>query len=57
MQDSVIRRLRRLLASALLAQGFVSYSYEWWHWSFGDDVWGVANGRPSLYEVKSSAPS
>ncbi len=54
MQDSVTRRLRRLMASSLTAQGFVAYRYEWWHWSFGDDVWGASNNCPSIYDVMAS---
>lgn len=33
------RNLRRLLATAMLAAGFAPLRNEWWHWSYGDDVW------------------
>lgn len=48
-QPGAIRELRRGLASCLGSVGFTSYELEWWHWSYGDDVWGFANRRPSLY--------
>jgi zinc D-Ala-D-Ala dipeptidase len=49
--DSVTRRLRRVLAKAMSDQGFVVYPLEWWHWSYGDDVWAQANGCAALYEI------
>jgi D-alanyl-D-alanine dipeptidase len=50
-RDSLVRRLRRLLASAMLTSGFVPYPLEWWHWSYGDEVWAVENGGESLYGI------
>jgi D-alanyl-D-alanine dipeptidase len=38
------RRLRRLLAVALLGAGFSPLAEEWWHWSFGDQRWAVFCG-------------
>lgn len=52
--DGAVRRLRRLLASVLEDVGLVPYPLEWWHWSYGDDVWGWRNGCPSLYEIYPS---
>jgi D-alanyl-D-alanine dipeptidase len=49
--DGPVRRLRRALATALLAAGFVPYPFEWWHWSYGDDVWASATGGPALFET------
>jgi D-alanyl-D-alanine dipeptidase len=40
------RRLRRCLASALLAQGLTPLAEEWWHWSFGDQRWADHHGAP-----------
>lgn len=42
--DSLIRRLRRMLYSAMSQAGFIPYPLEWWHWSFGDDVWASTTG-------------
>lgn len=53
--DSLVRRLRRLMAGALLDAGFAPLPTEWWHWSYGDDVWAAFYGHPaSLYDVDGS---
>ena len=52
--ESVDRELRRILAGALLSAGLVPYELEWWHWSYGDDVWAAAKGRDALYEIAPS---
>ena len=49
--DSVVRRLRRVLAHAMQSAGFAAYSPEWWHWSIGDDVWSAAKRIPAVYEI------
>ncbi len=49
--DGLVRRLRRLLAGVMDAAGMVCYGPEWWHWSFGDDVWAYAAGEKALYDV------
>lgn len=49
--DSAVRRLRRLLAGRMTQAGFARYSPEWWHWSYGDDVWAAKAGRCALYEI------
>ncbi len=49
--DELVRRLRRLLANVLDSCGMVCYSSEWWHWSYGDDVWAAASGRDAIYEI------
>jgi D-alanyl-D-alanine dipeptidase len=53
--DSTIRRLRRLMARALVEAGFAPYPYEWWHWSYGDDVWASFTGQAALYDVIDGA--
>lgn len=50
-RDGVVRRLRRLLASVMGAVGMVCYGPEWWHWSFGDDVWASATGEAAIYGI------
>ncbi|MCW2509313.1 MAG: D-alanyl-D-alanine dipeptidase [Modestobacter sp.] len=40
------RRLRRCLASALLAQGLAPLAEEWWRWSSGDQRWADHHGEP-----------
>lgn len=49
--DSVVRRLRRALASALSKEGFVGHPLEWWHWSLGEDWWAASKKCPALFEV------
>lgn len=49
--DGRERRLRRLLAAVMSTAGFSPYESEWWHWSYGDDVWAAAGGRKALYDI------
>lgn len=50
-EDSVVRRLRRLLAVVMVDAGFAPYRYEWWHWSYGEDVWAATYGQDPLYDI------
>ena len=50
-RDGIVRRLRRLLAGVMGAAGMVCYGPEWWHWSFGDDVWASATGEAAVYGI------
>ena len=50
-EDSVVRRLRRLLSHAMQSAGFAAHPTEWWHWSIGDDVWAASKGVPAIYEI------
>ncbi len=34
---------RRLLVETLLAEGFVNYPREWWHFSYGDQYWAFSS--------------
>jgi D-alanyl-D-alanine dipeptidase len=48
---SSVRDLRRLLASALLAEDMRVNQSEWWHWSFGDQHWAYQTGASAaLYD-------
>jgi zinc D-Ala-D-Ala dipeptidase len=40
------RSLRRLLTSVLINHGFSNYPLEWWHFSFGDQIWAHNRGKP-----------
>ncbi len=51
VEDGLIRRLRRSLAAAMSNAGFVPYPPEWWHWSYGDDVWAAANSCAARYDL------
>lgn len=35
------RTLRRMLTAALLSQGFCPHPMEWWHFSYGDQIWAA----------------
>lgn len=43
-EDELARDLRRLLAAALLENGFAPLPAEWWHWSYGDQQWAAFHG-------------
>ncbi len=49
--DSIVRRLRRLLYSAMRHQEFVVYSGEWWHYEYGTPRWAAITGRPGCYQI------
>lgn len=41
---------RMLLLAAMLEEGLASMAFEWWHFSYGDEVWAWFYGEPnSLY--------
>jgi D-alanyl-D-alanine dipeptidase len=43
---------RHILFSALNAQGFVNYPFEWWHWSYGDRYWAASGAQAhALYDA------
>jgi len=39
------KRLRRILADALLPTGLTNYPSEYWHWSYGDQGWAYRGGH------------
>jgi D-alanyl-D-alanine dipeptidase len=51
-RPGLVRELRRALAASMLAAGFAPYELEWWHWSYGDDVWADYYGVDPLYEIE-----
>lgn len=52
-RDGRIRLLRRALAFVMTESGFVNHQFghEWWHWSFGDDIWAGFNDCDTLYDI------
>ena len=40
---------RTLLRYLMQEHGFHPYGDEWWHFSHGDQMWGLANGCPAVY--------
>ncbi|WP_084817265.1 M15 family metallopeptidase [Gordonia sp. HS-NH1] len=46
----LIRDLRRMFGNAMLKAGFAPYQQEWWHWSYGDQIWARFYGlQHSIY--------
>ncbi|HEY5048899.1 MAG TPA: M15 family metallopeptidase [Rhizomicrobium sp.] len=45
--DAEARANRRLLHWAMEAQGFAGHAEEWWHFSWGDQMWAAATGQPA----------
>jgi D-alanyl-D-alanine dipeptidase len=43
------RANRRLLYWLMLEAGFCNHPDEWWHYSFGDQMWAVLNGKPAAH--------
>lgn len=41
------RANRRLLYWLMLDAGFASHPREWWHYSYGDQMWAVDTGQPA----------
>ncbi|MBN4059494.1 hypothetical protein JYT35_00070 [Acidimicrobium ferrooxidans] len=48
-QDGVDREVRRYLYWSMRAQGFVVFSFEWWHFEFGTRRWAAVTGGTSIY--------
>ena len=44
-----IVRNRKLLIKIMRKVGFVNYPLEWWHWDFGDRIWGFYKKKTSIY--------
>lgn len=40
---------RTMLVSVMSEAGFVNYSREWWHFSYGDQYWAYFTGHPYAY--------
>lgn len=48
---------RSLMAEALSKMGFVNYSYEYWHWSYGDRYWAFfTNASNAIYGPAAASP-
>lgn len=44
---------RRLLYNIMSEVGFVNFSEEWWHFSFGNQAWGDIKGETAIYGAAS----
>jgi D-alanyl-D-alanine dipeptidase len=51
------QKVRRALYWAMLDQGFANHPYEFWHYSYGDQMWALFSGAPAaLYGEVEAAP-
>ena len=54
LSKSIIRN-RNIMFKVLEEAGFVNYSKEYWHWSYGDIYWAEkTNNRRAIYDIKKS---
>jgi D-alanyl-D-alanine dipeptidase len=51
--DTEARANRRLLHWVMQEEGFVGYSEEWWHFSYGDQYWAGISGAPAALYGKA----
>jgi D-alanyl-D-alanine dipeptidase len=47
--DAEARANRRLLHWAMDEQGFSGHAEEWWHFSWGDQMWAAVTGKKAAY--------
>lgn len=47
--DEEARANRRLLHWLMLDEGFVGHTDEWWHYSWGDQMWAKMTGAPAAH--------
>jgi D-alanyl-D-alanine dipeptidase len=43
------KKLREILAEVMESAGFINYTPEWWHWSYGDKYWSYITKKPVKY--------
>jgi len=48
-QEIQILKNRRLLYSIMITAGFTNYLDEWWHYDFGNQIWGRIKGQAAIY--------
>jgi D-alanyl-D-alanine dipeptidase len=47
---------RKIMSTALSAVGFVNYTAEYWHWSYGDRYWAHQQGKTNaIYDTYSDS--
>ncbi len=44
-----IQAVRDRLRDAMLGAGFYPHPHEWWHFSYGDQMWAEARGAAAIY--------
>jgi zinc D-Ala-D-Ala dipeptidase len=54
--DQEARANRRLLHWLMAEQGFAGHPDEWWHFSWGDQMWAALTGAPAAHYGLASIP-
>ena len=54
--DQEARANRRLLHWLMAEQGFAGHPDEWWHFSWGDQMWAALTGAPAAHYGLASVP-
>ena len=55
--DQEARANRRLLHWLMIEEGFAGHPDEWWHFSWGDQMWAALTGLPSAHYGLASIPA
>lgn len=55
--DEEARANRRLLHWAMTEEGFVGHPDEWWHFSWGDQLWARLSGAPAAHYGLAEVPT
>lgn len=56
MSDLTARRNRRILYNAMSAEGFANNPTEWWHFSWGDQMWARLTGNAAAFYGATEPP-
>ena len=54
--DQEARANRRLLHWLMIEEGFAGHPDEWWHFSWGDQMWAALTGAPAAHYGLASIP-
>ena len=54
--DQEARANRRLLHWLMVEEGFAGHPDEWWHFSWGDQMWAALNGAPAAHYGLAAIP-
>ena len=54
--DEEARANRRLLHWLMVEEGFAGHPDEWWHFSWGDQMWAALTGAPAAHYGMATLP-
>ena len=53
----MVNERRRLLCNVMRKEGFANYPGEWWHFSYGDQLWAAYRHKPcAIYSTNTECP-